>query len=52
MKRVVTRRAAPSPIGEPVPRRDGVDKVTGAGRFTVDLGLPGLAHAKVPMSLP
>jgi CO/xanthine dehydrogenase Mo-binding subunit len=47
MKRVVTRQAAPSPIGEPVPRRDGVDKVTGAGRFTVDLGLPGLAHAKV-----
>jgi CO/xanthine dehydrogenase Mo-binding subunit len=30
-----------------VPRRDGVAKVTGAGRFTVDLGMPGLAHAKL-----
>ncbi len=47
MKRVTTRPTPPSPIGESVPRRDGVAKVTGAGRFTVDLGLPGLAHAKV-----
>ncbi|HET7169320.1 MAG TPA: xanthine dehydrogenase family protein molybdopterin-binding subunit [Candidatus Limnocylindrales bacterium] len=30
-----------------MPRRDGVAKVTGAGRFTVDLGMPGLAHAKL-----
>lgn len=47
MRRVTTRPAPPSPIGEPVPRRDGVAKVTGAGRFTVDLGMPGLAHAKL-----
>ncbi|MGK2850594.1 MAG: xanthine dehydrogenase family protein molybdopterin-binding subunit [Candidatus Limnocylindrales bacterium] len=47
MRRVSTRRVAPSPIGESVPRRDGVAKVTGSGRFTVDLGMPGMAHAKV-----
>jgi CO/xanthine dehydrogenase Mo-binding subunit len=47
MRRVITRPVAPKPIGEAVPRRDGIDKVTGAGRFTVDLGMPGLAHAKV-----
>ncbi|MDH5243318.1 MAG: xanthine dehydrogenase family protein molybdopterin-binding subunit [Chloroflexota bacterium] len=47
MKRVTTRPQPPTPIGESVPRRDGVAKVTGAGRYTVDLGMPGLAHAKV-----
>jgi len=47
MRRVSTRPVAPSPIGESVPRRDGVAKVTGSGRFTVDLGMPGMAHAKV-----
>jgi CO/xanthine dehydrogenase Mo-binding subunit len=47
MRRVTTRPAPPSPIGEAVPRRDGLAKVTGAGRFTVDLGMPGLAHAKL-----
>ena len=47
MRRVTTRSAPPSPIGEAVPRRDGLAKVTGAGRFTVDLGMPGLAHAKL-----
>lgn len=47
MRRVSTRGAAPAPIGLPVPRRDGVAKVTGRGRFTVDIGMPGLAHAKL-----
>lgn len=47
MRRVSTRPVAPAPIGESVPRRDGVAKVTGSGRFTVDLGMPGMAHAKV-----
>ncbi len=37
----------PPPIGESVPRRDGVAKVTGTARFTVDLSLPGMAHARV-----
>jgi len=50
MRRVTTRPTPPSPIGEAVPRRDGVDKVTGSGRFTVDLGMPGLAHAKIVRS--
>ena len=47
MRRVTSRPNPPSPIGIAVPRRDGVDKVTGSGRFTVDLGMPGLAHAKI-----
>jgi CO/xanthine dehydrogenase Mo-binding subunit len=47
MRRVTTRADAPTPIGEAVPRRDGVAKVTGSGRFTVDIGMPGLAHAKL-----
>lgn len=47
MKRVTTRPQPPSPIGESVPRRDGVAKVTGTARFTVDVALPGMAHAKL-----
>jgi CO/xanthine dehydrogenase Mo-binding subunit len=47
MKRVTTRPTPPSPIGESVPRRDARAKVTGAAQFTVDLGMPGLAHAKL-----
>lgn len=47
MKRVSTRTAPPSPIGESVPRRDGIAKVTGAARYTVDVGMPGLAHARL-----
>lgn len=47
MRRVSSRPVAPAPIGLAVPRRDGVAKVTGSARFTVDLGMPGLAHGKV-----
>jgi CO/xanthine dehydrogenase Mo-binding subunit len=47
MRCVSSRPVSPSPIGVAVPRRDGVAKVTGSARFTVDLGMPGLAHAKV-----
>ena len=47
MKRVTTRQAQPSPIGESVPRRDGIAKVTGAAMFTVDVAPPGLAHARL-----
>jgi CO/xanthine dehydrogenase Mo-binding subunit len=47
MKRVTTRPTPPAPIGISVPRRDGVAKVTGSAQFTVDVSLPGMAHAKV-----
>ncbi|HEU4673295.1 MAG TPA: xanthine dehydrogenase family protein molybdopterin-binding subunit, partial [Candidatus Limnocylindrales bacterium] len=47
MKRVTTRDAAPAPIGEPVPRRDGIAKVTGGATYATDIALPGMAHAKV-----
>jgi CO/xanthine dehydrogenase Mo-binding subunit len=46
-RRVTTRPEAPAPIGLSVTRRDGVAKVTGGARFTLDLGMPGLAHARV-----
>ncbi len=45
MRRITTRPAAPPPIGEAIPRLDGVAKVTGAARYTVDLQVPGMAHA-------
>jgi CO/xanthine dehydrogenase Mo-binding subunit len=50
MKRVTTRPAPPSPIGESVPRRDGIAKVTGSARFTTDLSVPGMAWAKIVRS--
>ena len=34
-------------IGQPAPRHDGREKVTGAVRFTADISLPGLLHARV-----
>jgi xanthine dehydrogenase YagR molybdenum-binding subunit len=34
-------------IGKPVSRQDGRAKVTGAVRFTVDVKLPGLLHARI-----
>lgn len=45
MRRIVERPAAPAPIGESIRRLDGVAKVTGAARYTVDLQIPGMAHA-------
>ena len=47
MKRLTTREAPPAPIGEAVPRRDAIAKVTGAAGFTVDIDRPGMAHARV-----
>jgi CO/xanthine dehydrogenase Mo-binding subunit len=34
-------------VGQPVPRVDGLEKVTGRARYVTDLVLPGMAHAKV-----
>jgi xanthine dehydrogenase YagR molybdenum-binding subunit len=34
-------------IGKPVPRLDGVEKVTGAARYTVDIQLSGMLHARM-----
>lgn len=36
--------------GRSIPRRDGVAKVTGSARYTVDLTLPGMLHAQVVRS--
>lgn len=37
-------------VGRSIPRYDGVAKVTGAARYTVDLTLPGMLHAQVVRS--
>jgi xanthine dehydrogenase YagR molybdenum-binding subunit len=34
-------------IGKPVPRHNGRAKVTGAIRYTVDVALPGMLHARI-----
>ena len=34
-------------VGKALPRLDGADSVTGRARFTVDVSLPGLLHAKL-----
>jgi hypothetical protein len=34
-------------VGVAGPRKDAPDKVTGAGRYAVDIALPGMLHAKV-----
>jgi CO/xanthine dehydrogenase Mo-binding subunit len=34
-------------VGQPVPRVDGIEKVTGRVRYVTDLALPGMVHAKV-----
>jgi CO/xanthine dehydrogenase Mo-binding subunit len=47
VKRVVTRGDVPSPIGEPVPRRDAFAKVTGSATYAVDVSVPGMAHARI-----
>lgn len=36
-----------SQIGKSVPRRDGVDKVTGRGLFASDIRIPGMLHASI-----
>jgi len=33
-------------IGKPLPRIDGIEKVTGGARFTVDMAMPGMLHGK------
>ena len=38
---------SPSPFRAPVIPLDGPDKVTGAARYTFDISLPGMLHAKV-----
>src|SRR5690606_13900813 len=34
-------------VGRGAPRLDAVEKVTGRARFTVDVQLPGMLHARV-----
>jgi xanthine dehydrogenase YagR molybdenum-binding subunit len=39
-------------VGRSVPRIDGRAKVTGTARFTVDVNLPGMLHARLLRSFP
>src|ERR1700722_9530669 len=34
-------------VGTPTPRYDGVAKVTGAGKYTADIHLPGMLYARM-----
>jgi CO/xanthine dehydrogenase Mo-binding subunit len=34
-------------VGQPEPRSDGIDKVTGTALYTVDVELPHMAHGKI-----
>ena len=34
-------------VGKPLPRVDAREKITGAARFTADVRLPGMLHAKI-----
>ncbi len=34
-------------VGQPVPRVDGAERVTGQARYTSDIQLPGLLHARI-----
>ena len=34
-------------VGQPVPRVDALEKVTGRARYVTDLTVSGMAHAKV-----
>lgn len=44
---------APQPLGAPVVRREGRDKVTGAARYAAERGLPGCLYAwPVPAAVP
>ena len=36
-------------LGKPYVRADGPEKVTGQGRYTADLALPGMLHAQLPL---
>src|SRR5260370_6382057 len=44
---VMDGTAGDSPFRSPVIALDGPDKVTGAARYTFDVTLPGIVHAKV-----
>src|SRR5712672_2720527 len=45
--RIMDGTAGDSPFRSPVTALDGPDKVTGAARYTFDVTLPGMVHAKV-----
>ena len=34
-------------VGKSIPRVDGIDKVTGEGRFIADIKMPGMLHTKI-----
>ena len=46
--RACTRRS--SSVGRNVPRKEGLDKVTGAARYVDDLAFPGMLHARTVRS--
>ena len=39
--------SSPTVVGKPIPRLDGLEKVRGLARYTADIQMPGMLHAKV-----
>ena len=37
-------------VGKRLPRVDGIEKATGAAKYTADIRLPGMLHAKIKRS--
>ncbi|HEU5250015.1 MAG TPA: hypothetical protein VFW15_08505, partial [Thermoanaerobaculia bacterium] len=48
--RTGTRRRPSGAVGRNVPRKEGLDKVTGAARYVDDLAFPGMLHARTVRS--
>src|SRR4249919_2910931 len=46
----MTKRAAVAAIGEPVVRKEDAELLTGSGRFSDDVNLPGQAYAAMVRS--
>src|SRR5436309_13719359 len=50
MTQMVNRTTQHNTVGKATRRQDGTDKVTGRTRYTGDISMPGLLHARLVLS--
>ncbi|MFL5654567.1 MAG: xanthine dehydrogenase family protein molybdopterin-binding subunit [Ktedonobacteraceae bacterium] len=50
MTQMVDKTRQHNTVGKSTPRQDGTDKVTGRTRYTGDISMPGLLHARLVLS--
>src|SRR5947207_4860866 len=50
MTQLVNKTTQHNTVGKRTRRQDGVDKVTGSTRYTGDISMPGLLHARLVLS--